>query len=195
MLTAEKEPSRASIEECLTQADALLATFNALLRIARVESGAYRSAFAAVDLSKIATDVCDLYRALAEDSELTFSADIADNAIVYGDRELLAQALTNLLDNAVKYTPAGGRIRVRLTRDERRVRLSVADSGPGIPAAERERVLARFARLDQARSKPGNGLGLALVRAVALQHDGELKLTSNAPGLVVTLSLPASRTA
>lgn len=195
MLAAEEQPSKTSIEECLAQSDALLATFNALLRIARVESGAYRSAFADVDLSQIAADVCDLYRAVAEDSEITLSAEIAEHATVYGDRELLAQALTNLLDNAVKYTPAGGRIKVRLSKHEHRIRLTVADSGPGIPAADRERVLARFARLDQARSKPGNGLGLALVRAVALQHDGDLKLTDNAPGLVVTLTLPVSRNA
>jgi signal transduction histidine kinase len=190
MLVAEPAPSRASLEECIAQADALLETFNALLRIARIESGAYRSAFAGVDLSRIVRDVCDLYRAAAEDAQLKLSCDCADGARVFGDRELLAQAMTNLLDNAIKYTPAGGRIDVRLETDDRDARITVADTGPGIAAADRERVLARFTRLDQARSKPGNGLGLPLVRAVALQHDGELKLSDNAPGLVVSLRLP-----
>ena len=190
MLATEEAPSRASLAECIAQADALLDTFNALLRIARIESGAYRSAFATVDLSRIVRDVCDLYRAAAEDAHLRLSCDSVDGALVFGDRELLAQAMTNLLDNAIKYTPAGGRIDVRLEADDRDARLTVADSGPGIAVADRERVLARFTRLDQARTKPGNGLGLPLVRAVALQHDGELKLGDNAPGLVVWLRLP-----
>jgi signal transduction histidine kinase len=190
-----REPTRADIDECLAQADALLATFNALLRIARVESGAYRSAFADVDLSLVVRDVCDLYRAAAEDAQLSLNCDCVERSIVFGDRELLAQVMTNLLDNAVKYTPASGKITVRLSKDASHVRVSVADSGPGIPAADREHVLSRFARLDQARSKPGNGLGLALVSAVVLQHDGELTLADNAPGLIVSLKFPLSRNA
>jgi signal transduction histidine kinase len=194
MLLGERhEPTRAEIEQCLTQADGLLDTFNALLRIARVESGAYRSAFAEVDLSRIVRDVCDLYRAAAEESQLVLTCEWVERGWVFGDRELLAQAMTNVLDNAIKYTPAGGRIDVRLTKDDRHVYIAVADSGPGIPALDRERVLARFARLDQARSKPGNGLGLALVRAVAAQHEGELTLGDNAPGLIVSLKFPLSR--
>ena len=110
---------------------------------------------------------------------------------MFGDRELLAQCLTNLLDNAVKYTPAGGTIAVKLERTDDTALITVADSGPGIPAKDRERVLQRFTRLDQARSQPGNGLGLALVRAVAAQHHGKLTLGDNSPGLIVTLELPA----
>ena len=192
MLVRESEPSKDSLEECLAQADGLLETFNALLRIARVESGAYRSAFANIDVSQIVLDVCELYQAAAENQDIALSMECASNAQVFGDRELLAQALTNLLDNAVKYTLSGGRIEVRLTHIDRRVCISVADSGPGIAPADRERVVARFARLDQARSKPGNGLGLALVRAVAQQHDGSLTLKNNAPGLIVFLELPAA---
>jgi len=195
ILTAETTPSRASLEECIAQADALLDTFNALLRIARIESGAYRSAFSAVDFSGLVRDVCDLYRAAAEDAHLRLSCDCTEGALVFGDRELLAQAMTNLLDNAIKYTPAGGQIDVRLTKDDEHALVTVADTGLGIAAADRERVLARFTRLDQARSKPGNGLGLPLVRAVALQHDGELKLGDNAPGLVVWLRLPLASAA
>jgi signal transduction histidine kinase len=190
-LTDEPQPGKAQLFECLAQADALLNTFNALLRIARVESGAYRSAFASVDLSQIVGDVAELYQAAAEDKHIRLSCQIAEHAHVFGDRELLAQALTNILDNAIKYTPAGGRISLRLSKGGDTVSVSVADSGPGVPAADRERVLARFARLDEARSKPGNGLGLALVRAVAEQHDGKLTLDDNAPGLIVFLELPA----
>ena len=191
MLSSEPEPSRESFEQCLAQADGLLETFNALLRIARVESGAYRSAFAELDLSQIVHDAYELYQAAAEERDIALRLEYARNARVFGDRELLAQALSNLLDNAVKYTPANGRIDVRLTHVAMRVCVTVADTGPGIAAADRERVLARFARLDQARSKPGNGLGLALVRAVADQHDGQLRLADNAPGLIVSLELPA----
>lgn len=190
-LAGEPEPSRQQIDECLSQADALLETFNALLRIARVESGAYRSAFERLDLARIVRDVAELYQAAAEDKHIQLRCFSAEHAYVFGDRELLAQALTNLLDNAVKYTPAGGRIELRLAEIGDRVCISVADTGPGVPAGERERVLARFARLDKARSKPGNGLGLALVRAVAEQHDGTLTLEDNAPGLIVFFDLPS----
>jgi signal transduction histidine kinase len=110
---------------------------------------------------------------------------------IFGDRELLAQVLTNLVDNAVKYTPAGGVVRIELARRGDLATLRVSDTGPGIPAEDRARVLQRFTRLDRARSQPGNGLGLALVNAVTLQHHGRLTLGDNAPGLIVTLELPA----
>lgn len=192
MLAHEDPPSRESAEECLAQADGLLATFNALLRIARIETGAYRSAFATIDLGPIVSDVADLYQATAEENLVEIRRRIIDQAMVFGDRELLAQALTNLLDNAIKHTPAGGHIDLEIKHSGDRIVVTVADSGPGVPAESRERVLQRFARLDEARSKPGNGLGLALVRAVSDQHDGKLVLTDNAPGLRVTLTLPAA---
>jgi signal transduction histidine kinase len=191
-LAEEETPSRQSVEDCLTQADGVLATFNALLRIARVESGAYRRAFATIDLGPIADDVADLYEASAEENLVEIRRSIAGDARIFGDRELLAQALTNLIDNAIKYTPVGGHVDLEVKRNGDRVIVVVADSGPGIPAEARERVLQRFARLDESRSKPGNGLGLALVRAVCDQHDGKLVLSDNAPGLRVTLTLPAA---
>ena len=191
MLASDPEPSKQSLTECLDQADAVLDTFNALLRIARVESGAYRSAFAEVDLSLVVRDVSELYEAAVEDRDIKLTCECVDDARIFGDRELLAQALTNLLDNAVKYTPAGGHIAVRLTRVDSRICVSVADTGPGIPVEDYQKVLGRFVRLDQARSQPGNGLGLALVQAVAEQHDGKLTLADNAPGLIVFLDLPA----
>jgi signal transduction histidine kinase len=190
-VAAAEQPRREDLLECVQQVDHVLDTFNALLRIARVESGAHRSAFAAVDLGRIVGDVAELYQAAADERRIELVCETAANVEVFGDRELLAQALTNLLDNAVKYAPAGGRVTLRLTRTDDTARVSVADNGPGVPAADRERVLQRFTRLDQARSLPGNGLGLALVKAVAAQHHGRLTLDDNAPGLIVTLELPA----
>jgi signal transduction histidine kinase len=168
-----------------------LETFNALLRIARVESGAHRSAFAPVDVDRIVRDVCELYQAAADDRNIRLTCVSLPGVEVFGDRELLAQCLTNLLDNAVKYTPVGGSIAIKLDRTDDTALITVADSGPGVPAKDRERVLQRFARLDQARSQPGNGLGLALVQAVTTQHHGKLTLGDNSPGLIVTLELPA----
>jgi signal transduction histidine kinase len=190
-LAAAAEPSHEDLGECVDQLDHVLATFNALLRIARVESGAYRSAFKPVDLAPIVQDVCELYQVAADERQLEFESTQTDAVEVFGDRELLAQALTNLLDNAVKYTPTGGKITIRLERRGDVARLTVADSGPGIPEQDRNRVLQRFTRLDQSRSQPGAGLGLALVNAVTMQHHGRLVLGDNAPGLVVTLELPA----
>jgi signal transduction histidine kinase len=190
-VAAADKPNREDLAECVAQLDQVLATFNALLRIARVESGAYRSAFTTVDLKPIVQDVCELYQAAAEEQHIALQAHAPEPVEVFGDRELLAQVLTNLVDNALKYTPAGGTVRIELERRDDTARLRVADTGPGIPAEDRARVLQRFTRLDRARSQPGNGLGLALVNAVALQHHGRLTLGDNAPGLVVTLELPA----
>jgi signal transduction histidine kinase len=190
-LATAEQPRREELIECVEQVQHVLDTFNALLRIARVESGAHRSAFAALDLERIVRDVCELYQAAADERQIELVCNLRAAVEVFGDRELLAQALTNLLDNAVKYTPTGGRIVVTLERTEDVARLRVADSGPGVPAADRERVLQRFTRLDQARSQPGNGLGLALVNAVTTQHHGRLSLGDNSPGLVVTIEIPA----
>lgn len=185
-------PDPQAIADCVELADGLLATFNALLRIARVESGAYRSAFAPVAIAEIVRDVCELYQAAAEEREVRLSCASASTRTIFGDRELIAQALTNLLDNALKFTPEQGRIDVTLVDTETGIELCVTDTGPGIPAADRERVLERFVRMDQARSLPGNGLGLALVKAIAEQHDGSIVLSDNTPaGLRVSLRLPA----
>jgi signal transduction histidine kinase len=190
-VASAEQPSREALNECVEQLDGVLATFNALLRIARVESGAHRSAFEPVRLDTVVGDVCELYQAMADERHIELLCDNRAPVEVFGDRELLAQALTNLLDNAVKYTPDRGTIRIELARTADTAVLRVTDSGPGIPPADRDRVLQRFTRLDQARSLPGNGLGLALVHAVVAQHHGRLTLGDNAPGLAVTLHLPA----
>lgn len=190
-VAAAEAPRREDLADCIAQLDQVLATFNALLRIARVESGAYRSAFTTVDLEPIVRDVGELYQATAEERHVTLRCEARPGVEVFGDRELLAQMLTNLVDNAIKYTPEGGVVTVGLERRGDAAQLRVADTGPGVPEADRGRVLQRFARLDQARSQPGNGLGLALVNAVTSQHHGRLTLGDNSPGLVVTIELPA----
>ncbi len=178
------------IARCVREADRLLATFNALLRIARIESGAYRAAFADVDLAGIAQDVCDFYRPAAEDRSVALYFRATEPGRVFGDRELLAQAVTNLLDNAIKYTPAGGQVEVTVASEPQACRLAVSDTGPGIPPEEIENVQRRFVRLDSARPEPGNGLGLALVRAVVDQHRGSLGIENNRPGFRITIDIP-----
>jgi signal transduction histidine kinase len=183
--------TRALLEATLADAQAMIATFNALLDIARAEAGSERGGFEAVDLAALSRDLADLYRPAAEDKQLTFQYRCAPGLQMRANRHLLAQALANLLDNAIKYTPPGGRVRLQVERGANGPLIAVADSGPGIPEADRERVLQRFVRLDGTRSTPGNGLGLSLVDAVAKLHGAELTLTDNRPGLKVSLAFRA----
>jgi len=182
------------IDACIKDADGLLATFASLLSIARIESGTYEAASNPVDLSQCVRDGYELYKALADEKSISLSCDAPGTIEVHGDRNLLFQAITNLLDNAIKYTPAGGDLSISLQRDADQVILSVADSGPGIPENMREQVLQRFFRLDESRSKPGAGLGLSLVQAVVLRHRAQLELDDNTPGLLVRLVFPANPT-
>ena len=180
------------MEQSLAEVDGLLATFNALLSIAHAEAGGSRKDWDRVNLGAITRDIVELYQPLAEDRSHTFSARIQDGLhTVYGSRELLAQALANLLDNAIKYTPPGGVIEITATGYNGKIEISVADNGPGIPEHLRQQALERFVRLDASRSAPGSGLGLSLVRAVAQLHDAELELADNHPGLKVTLRFSA----
>jgi len=184
--------SRALLEETLADAEAMIGTFNALLEIARAEAGSERGAFEDVDLEALGHDLADLYRPLAEDNGLAFELRCAPGSQIRANRHLLAQALSNLLDNAVKYTPTGGRVALGIERGPSGPVVTVADSGPGIPHADRGRVLQRFVRLDRTRSTPGNGLGLSLVDAVAKLHRAELSLADNRPGLRISLAFRAS---
>ena len=185
---------RAALETTIEESDGLIRTFNALLMIARAEAGQARDSMTEVDLSDIAANVSELYEPLADEQGLDLTVAL-EPVTVHGVRELLAQALSNLLDNAIKYGAptdgARGRIAVTLVRDDTAAVLRVADSGPGIAAADRERVVERFVRLEASRTRPGSGLGLSLVAAVARLHGGELSFADNGPGLVVTLRLPA----
>ena len=190
---SDADAYRGALERTIEECDGLIKTFDALLTIARVESGNRPVAMERLDAAGIAAEVAELYEPVAEEEGVTLSLQ-TEPAEIVGSRELLAQALANLVDNALKYGRPVDRpaeIRVSVRRIGADVAFSVADNGPGIPAADRERVLGRFVRLEASRSAPGSGLGLALVAAIAHQHGAHLHLDDAAPGLMVTLSLPA----
>jgi signal transduction histidine kinase len=179
------------IERAIAETDQLIGTFNALLLIAETDAGTTRAAMSALDLGEVAADVVELYEPLAEEKKVALSLMPGPSVVVEGNRSLIAQALANLVDNAIKYTPAGGRVRIRAAVTGDGVDLSVADSGPGIPEADRPRVTERFVRLEASRNSPGTGLGLSLVAAVAHFHNAELVLEDNVPtGLKAVLRFP-----
>jgi signal transduction histidine kinase len=189
---------RGALESTIAESDELIRTFDALLMIARAESGHARDNMTEFDAAEIARDVCELYEPLAEENGLSIKVEAPLTAPVRGNRELVSQALANLVDNAIKYAGPmaskvnGAAAEIVLGADAQgdRISLSVADHGPGIPQAERGRVVERFVRLEQSRSQPGSGLGLSLASAVARLHGGELKLEDNHPGLRTVLALP-----
>jgi signal transduction histidine kinase len=189
-LEASLDGDEPKLQQALDEADGLLATFGALMRIARVESGARRAAFAEVELARVVSDAVGLYQALADERGQRLRLSIARRPVIAGDRDLLFQMLANLLDNAIKFTPPGGELAVTLDSEDGQARLVVRDSGPGIPAAQREPVLQRFFRLEQSRSTPGNGLGLSMVAAIVKLHEGRLQLRDGEPGLMVVIALP-----
>ena len=197
--TAKSEAEyRAALEATIEESEGLIRTFNALLMIARAESGQARDDMSEFDAAEIAHDVGELYEPLADQKGIALKVEADAPAKVKGNRELVSQALANLVDNAIKYTapPAGAvngakpEIVVRALEDGDRILLTVADGGPGIPEADRARVVERFVRLEQSRSQPGSGLGLSLASAVARLHGGELTLTDNQPGLKSVIALP-----
>jgi signal transduction histidine kinase len=179
------------LHELRGDVDRILDTFNALLHIAQVESGRARDEMQPVDLTQLATDACDLYEPAAEEAGLTLEVRLEPGVRALGHAHLLAQALTNLLENALKYAGSGV-VTVSLERHGDEVVLAVSDQGPGIPEAERSRVLQRFVRLETSRSRPGAGLGLAFVAAVARLHDAALVLEDARPGLRVALVLASA---
>ena len=184
--------ARDALHALLGETNDLLEIFNALLRIAQIESGTLREQMEPVDLAALADDAVELYQPVAEETGLVLESEVAENVTITGDRHLLAQALTNLIDNAIKY--GAGEIRVEVTRGpdaEDAALLVVRDRGPGIPRPDRERVLERFVRLDTSRSRPGTGLGLAFVKAVADLHHARLELSDAGPGLCATLRFPS----
>ncbi len=185
---------QATLQQALDEADALLSTFNALLRIARIEAKDHSMNFTSVDIVALINDVMELYEPLAEDKQLHFDSAIHTKLIIPGERDLLFQALANLLDNAIKYTPDTGRIQLTLNNEDGRAILLLCDSGPGIPAAQREKVFQRFYRLEQSRTAPGNGLGMSLVKAVMQLHHFDIQLCDNNPGLCIRILFPPSVT-
>ena len=188
---------RAALESTIAESDDLIRTFDALLMIARAESGQARDNMTEFDASEIVRDVGELYEPVADEKGIALKIDAPAAAPVHGNRELVSQALANLIDNAIKYAGPNGELNgvpaeivVKAGNDGERITLTVADRGPGIPDADRDRVVERFVRLEQSRSEPGSGLGLSLASAVARLHGGELKLEDNHPGLRTTIALP-----
>jgi len=184
--SSQSEAIRAAIDE----ADRLLATFNALLSIAELESGARTDQTEPLDLSDVARSAAELYEPVAEERGFVLAVVAEPEVKIRGDRHLLSQVLANLLDNALKYA-GNGKIAIRVFRRDGQALLEVADRGPGIPEADREAVLDRFVRLEPSRTTPGNGLGLSLVRAIVRRHNGSLLLEDNGPGLRVRLEFTA----
>jgi signal transduction histidine kinase len=189
---------REALEATIDESDGLIRTFNALLMIARAESGQGREDMADVDAAEIVRGVADLYEPVADDRGLGIAIDAPAPVKVRGNRELISQALANLVDNAIKYADPGpptvngasAPIEITARGEGDRILLSVADHGPGIAPADRGRVVGRFVRLERSRSQPGSGLGLSLASAVAHLHGGELRLEDNKPGLRAVISLP-----
>ena len=183
------EEYRDAAELALTQTDEIMDMFKALLRIGVIEAGEARQLFTRVDLAEIAERVAQIYQPMAEDGGRNFETNF-EPAWLVGDPELLAQALANLIDNAIKYTPEGALVRVEVVCVDGVCQVIVSDDGPGIPPGERTKVLRRFYRIDTSRSAPGAGLGLSLVDVIVGLHDATLQLESNHPGLLVRLSFP-----
>jgi signal transduction histidine kinase len=190
-----KESAEATLGETVEEVDRVLGTFNAILRLARLEAGA-EGERVRMDVSELAEELAELFEPACEEAEQSFRSQIAKHLMVLGDRDLIGQALSNLLDNAIKYTPVGGNVSFTVARGpEGTVDLTVIDTGPGVPPDARKRVVQRFQRMDSARTQPGSGLGLALVVSVAEMHGGELILSDGngpegSPGLKATLRLP-----
>jgi signal transduction histidine kinase len=179
---------RAAIERATADLDGVVAVFLALLRIAEIEAGARRSAFAALDLAPLLSDLAELYSAAAEEAGLSLELRVTTPLPMFGDRELIQQAVANLLDNAIKFSPQGGRIYLSADKSDM-IRVTVRDAGPGMPDIERARATERFFRGELARNTPGSGLGLSLVEAVALLHGGHFILSDAGPGLIAEIEL------
>lgn len=181
---------RAAIERATSDLDGIVAIFQALLRISEIEAGSRRANFTRVDIAPLIENVVDLYDVIAEEREVTLQVSAAGPLAVHGDTALIQQAIANLVDNALKFSPTGGTVSIDAVVRMGAVEVVIADQGPGIPEADRARATERFFRGEAARSTPGSGLGLTLVAAVAQLHGGTLRLDDAAPGLKVTLVLP-----
>jgi signal transduction histidine kinase len=180
-------PVEQELSAAITESDTINETFSALLRIAQIETGARREKFADVDLALLIADIADVYVDVAEDAGQTLNRDVTGPAWVTGDRELLTQCFANLIENTIRHCPPGTAITCAVATEGGHVTAWVQDSGPGIPADQRDKVLRRLFRLEKSRTTEGTGLGLALVKAVADLHGAELALTDAVPGLRVEL--------
>jgi signal transduction histidine kinase len=188
----EHGPDQALITDTMADLDDVLRMFSSLTRISQIETTRRTSGFCAVDLVEVTEAVVDLYDAAAEDKDVDLTVVGDKPVLITGDRDLLFDAVANLIDNAIKHGREAGKVTVQLSRCEADAVISVADNGPGIPIDEHQHVFRRFYRLERSRCTPGNGLGLSLVAAVARLHDARIKLFDNAPGLKIELRLPSS---
>ncbi|MFT6775657.1 MAG: signal transduction histidine kinase [Paracoccaceae bacterium] len=180
-----------AVEDAIAQTDTIARTFQALLRIAQIEGGSPRARFQPTDLAEVCAAVAEAFQPAVEDAGHRFAANLPQGpAMVRGDRDLLAQALSNLLENAIRHAPAPSDIAIALTEGDGEARITVSDTGPGIPEEEREKVFRRLYRLERSRTTEGNGLGLALVAAVAELHGGAARMEGAAPGLRAILTVP-----
>ena len=186
----DEEAYRRAIARTIEEADALLKTFNSLLRIARLEAGVETGQVETFDLDGLVGDVAELYAPLADERAVELDVTPERAGRIRGDRDLLFQALANLLDNAIKFSPGGETVTIAARALDDRVTVTVSDRGPGIPEALKNRVAERFFRVETSRNAPGAGLGLSLVAAVVERHGGSLDLEDNRPGLRVVLGLP-----
>jgi signal transduction histidine kinase len=180
----------AALGNAIRQVDDVLALFAAILRLAEVESGETRRFFAPVDVTALMTELAESYAPAFDDANRTLVSSIEPRLFVAGDRELLAQAVVNLLENAERHTPEGAVARLTAAAAGTLIILEVADSGPGVPQADLNRVTKRFARLESSRNTAGYGLGLSLVTAIAKLHGGQLVLRNLSPGLSATIEVP-----
>jgi len=184
---------REALEGTIAESDQLIRTFNAILMISRLQAGYSAESTTPVALSAIVRDVVELYEPVAEEAGVVLTAGEVSDGTVQGNRELIGQTLSNIVDNAIKYSgdvEGGGKVQVSLARAGNELRISVADNGPGIPEEDRARVVERFVRLEKSRSQPGSGLGLSLADAVMKFHGGKLKLSGRDPGLLVEMTFP-----
>jgi hypothetical protein len=194
LLTPSAEyPAADQVHDAISDIDRLIGIFNALLRLAELDSGVRRSGFRPVELADLLAEVTEVYEPIADEKGIGLKVDVEERLSVFGDPFLIAQAVGNLLDNAVKYTPSGGYIGLALAKETNgEIVITIADSGPGIPETERGRVVERFYRGDASRMTPGIGLGLSVVAAVAHLHGGRLEFSDRHPGLIACLILPAN---
>lgn len=183
----DPDRQRHSVEQAIAQADEMLAIFASLLGISEIEGGNIKSTFKHLRLDRVVSYICEAYQPAAQDAGFEMLCNIDKNCTITGDRHLLGQMLTNLLDNCLRHAPCGSRISVTLVKRDDAIELVISDNGPGIPPERHDEMLRRFARLELSRTTAGNGLGLSLVKAITDAHGAELSLANNAPGLNVTI--------
>jgi signal transduction histidine kinase len=186
----DEQALRGAVKQSLADLDRAMTTAAALLRISEIENWRRRSAFAEVDIAAICAEIGDFYAPLAEAKQIILTIKASDPVLIYGDADLLREAVVNLIDNAVKFTQKGGTVRVEAEKTNRGPCLRVADNGPGIALADRENVLKRFYRAPEFRNIPGNGLGLSMVATIAELHGLKLRIEDNHPGALIELAPP-----